>query len=47
MAKKNAKRAKASKKISEEIRKGTPKKKAIAIGLSVASLARKKKKGKR
>ncbi len=47
MAKKNAKRAKASKVISKEIRKGTPKKKAVAIGLSAASLARKqKKKGK-
>lgn len=43
-ASKKRKRAIASKNIGAEIRSGRPKKQAIAIGLSVAGLSRKKRK---
>ena len=43
-ASKKRKRAIASKNIATEIRSGRPKKQAIAIGLSVAGLGKKRKK---
>ena len=46
-ASKKRKRAIASKNIAAEIRSGKPKKQAIAIGLSVAGLSRKKRKKKK
>lgn len=45
-ASKKRKRVIASKNIAAEIRSGRPKKQAIAIGLSVAGLSRKKRKKK-